>query len=326
MDILKQLQDIGELKENWNENGAKLFRTKHIDFARKVYGYFPPECPDIEVFPTARNSIQYEFENERYYVEIEIFSTYSSVWIMDRKIKETAYYEKLPNNFKGIAQIVNLLKLCNYNKITFISCDIMASGVNFALYSGSFNPPTKGHNHVVKKILQNEKFDFVMLAACNKEFLEKKQRKTDKICYTEEQRIRFLLEITYKNPNVLIYGIEDGYTINVLDKVAETFHNSKVSFVCGSDKIDEIKRWHRNQDLSENYGIIIITRQDDSIEEIKRKASHSFKQYEVVQITKYLTVSATQVREKIKKQENLDGYVCEEIMDILKAEKTYCVN
>ena len=58
------------LKDNWNGYGAKAFDKEFVDY-----------CLDIgnklylasQVFPTANNSIQFEYEVNGKYMEIEIF-------------------------------------------------------------------------------------------------------------------------------------------------------------------------------------------------------------------------------------------------------------
>ena len=65
------LQAISELSDNWNDNGASGFSMHLINLARDFLCALPFEPG---VFPTARDSIQFEYENSRGdYLEFEIF-------------------------------------------------------------------------------------------------------------------------------------------------------------------------------------------------------------------------------------------------------------
>lgn len=68
---LATLQEIADLQPNWNENGADSFSSDLIRFAASILEQLPVQ-PDV--FPTARNSIQLEFNNQKGdYLEFELF-------------------------------------------------------------------------------------------------------------------------------------------------------------------------------------------------------------------------------------------------------------
>ncbi|MBR6238246.1 MAG: hypothetical protein IKQ83_04275 [Lachnospiraceae bacterium] len=69
-DNLKKLKNIAELRENWNGNGAKPFSGSLIKKVRSLLEALPIQP---EVFPTALQTIQLEFDNARHdHMEIEI--------------------------------------------------------------------------------------------------------------------------------------------------------------------------------------------------------------------------------------------------------------
>lgn len=70
MDNLKKLNRIADLKDDWNLYGASSFSESLIEFCRNMLLKLNRQ-PDI--FPTANNSIQFEFKNKDDYLEIEIF-------------------------------------------------------------------------------------------------------------------------------------------------------------------------------------------------------------------------------------------------------------
>ena len=75
---LKRLEEIGNLPDGWNDSGARSFPAEFLTYVRCILSGLEVD-PDI--FPTARDSIQLEYDNTSGdYLEFEIFA--------DRKIKK----------------------------------------------------------------------------------------------------------------------------------------------------------------------------------------------------------------------------------------------
>lgn len=76
VDLLKSYQKISEIRnlaENWNGNGASKFSTELLDFVRNIIEKLARQ-PNI--FPTARESVQLEYENDvGDYLEFELFES-----------------------------------------------------------------------------------------------------------------------------------------------------------------------------------------------------------------------------------------------------------
>lgn len=67
----QQLNEIRQLRDGWNGNGASKFSEEILDTLQQILEKLPYE-PSI--FPTARGSIQLEFENSNAdYLEFELF-------------------------------------------------------------------------------------------------------------------------------------------------------------------------------------------------------------------------------------------------------------
>ena len=70
VDNLTKLKEISSLKYNWNGNGATPFSSKFIDRIRIILNYIEIQP---EIFPTACNSIQFEYDGpNNSYLELEI--------------------------------------------------------------------------------------------------------------------------------------------------------------------------------------------------------------------------------------------------------------
>lgn len=69
-EIIGKIEYIKSLKNNWNGYGTKPISESIINKALKLIKELKP-IP--EVFPTGRDSIQFEWEKDELYLEMEIF-------------------------------------------------------------------------------------------------------------------------------------------------------------------------------------------------------------------------------------------------------------
>lgn len=102
---LKKLKGISDLKDNWNDNNAKKFSPELISIVKNILENIV-EQP--EIFPTANNSIQMEYELiDNSYLEFEIFE--DKIICLEVPQRNYSKYKEqiVPNDIKIINNIVN---------------------------------------------------------------------------------------------------------------------------------------------------------------------------------------------------------------------------
>lgn len=102
---LKKLKGISDLKDNWNDNNAKKFSSGLISIVKNILENIV-EQP--EIFPTANNSIQMEYELiDNSYLEFEIFE--DKIICLEVPQRNYSKYKEqiIPNDIKIINNIVN---------------------------------------------------------------------------------------------------------------------------------------------------------------------------------------------------------------------------
>ena len=141
MNSKEKIEEFKKFTKGWNGYDADPI---DIDIINKAI-YLDSLIPfDTFVAPTAANSIQFEFEKDDYYLEIEIKKDSLNIF---EKSNENENEKVLEFGTKGIIEVLNYIKLFHKEKID-----------NIAVFSGAFNPPTKAHYHVMKKIIENSCF------------------------------------------------------------------------------------------------------------------------------------------------------------------------
>ena len=71
MNLIEQLDSISSLGDDWNANRAKSFSPELITKCKHIA--VPLENCGFSVFPTGRDSTQFEKETDGEYIEIEVF-------------------------------------------------------------------------------------------------------------------------------------------------------------------------------------------------------------------------------------------------------------
>lgn len=102
---LKKLKEISDLKDNWNDNNAKKFSSELIFVVKNILENIV-EQP--EIFPTANNSIQMEYELiDNSYLEFEIFEDKIICLEVPQRNYSKHKEQIIPNDIKIINNIVN---------------------------------------------------------------------------------------------------------------------------------------------------------------------------------------------------------------------------
>lgn len=102
--------DIDEfllLESNWNDNQAESFDNNIILNAKSFLEFIKELSNDISVFPTARKSIQFEYEHKDVYCEAEIFIDNVTIFATNRRNRKI---RKNINGYEYIENSSNLFK------------------------------------------------------------------------------------------------------------------------------------------------------------------------------------------------------------------------
>jgi len=184
-----------------------------------------------------------------------------------------------------------------------------------AVFGGSFNPPTKAHIDLAKQILDKidsvEKVIFVPVSTkYNKNGLA-----------PDEVRYNMLQKICNNYKNIEVSSIEldttrQLYTIETLKIIQKQYPNNEICFVIGTDNLKELESWYTSDILLDNFKVIVLERDEDSIDNIIKndeflnKYKNSFIKLKNIE---KIELSSSYIRELIKNKKSIKGLVPEEI-------------
>ncbi|WP_162140323.1 nicotinate (nicotinamide) nucleotide adenylyltransferase [Haploplasma axanthum] len=177
------------------------------------------------------------------------------------------------------------------------------------VYGGSFNPPTKAHYEIVKKLLNEFRDSKVIIVPVGdtyfkKELIDFKIRKE-------------MLKIVFNtNPNVEINDIEyykpfDGTlkTLLSLEQVYENLH-----LVIGADNLVNFDKWINYEEILKKYPLIIIKRNKQDVNELIKKYLYLKPKYQVIEFNN--EANSTAIRNNVHEHKDwLDRNVYQYIKD-----------
>ncbi|MBR1545524.1 MAG: nicotinate (nicotinamide) nucleotide adenylyltransferase [Prevotella sp.] len=171
------------------------------------------------------------------------------------------------------------------------------------IFGGSFNPIHCGHIALAKEILRQTELEEIWLMVSPQNPL--KQESSDLL----DDDLRFRLA---QKALTDIEGIEacdyefhlpkPSYTWNTLQHLREDYPDSAFTLLIGGDNWDRFDRWYHWKDILRNHDVIVYPR-DGQVGTIEADL---------------LPVSSTEIRERVRRGESIEGLVPDNIIDEVK--------
>lgn len=165
-------------------------------------------------------------------------------------------------------------------------------------FGGCFNPVTNAHIDLIKNVIKQEKLDKVYFVPMGDLYPKK-----DLIALAD--RIK-MLKLAFKNEeklDILSISNKDKKTdaIDTFKIIDKMFPEDERFFIMGSDNYEKIATWKKSEDLINNYHYIVLDRENGNMKNI----------------------SSSEVREKIKQNENIEELVPKSVSEYIKQKNLY---
>ena len=192
--------------------------------------------------------------------------------------------------------------------------------MKIGVFGGSFNPPHKMHLKIGLDLVNKQYVDKVIYVPTGSKYKYKNNLLPDK------NRLE-MLEILTKTQEYLDvndYELKDEvvYTCETLAYFKELYPNDEIYFICGADNLSYIDKWKNGEEILNNYKIIAMKRKGEDIEELLKK----FVDYQnniIVADVEQQDVSSTDIREKLKNNENVLDVLDKDVYEYIRKNKLY---
>lgn len=186
--------------------------------------------------------------------------------------------------------------------------------MKLGFFGGSFNPPTIAHYNLINQALHQYNFDKVYFVPVNNYYPKSNLIEIEK-------RIEMLNLLCQKEEKIEILDIEKQIdkrleAIDIFKIIEKQYNNNEIFFFIGEDNYKKMHNWKNYNELQQ-YNYIIFQRDDSKELEIKQENITYMKNSE------NLKISSTEIREKIKNNENISNLVTKEIEEYILKNKLY---
>lgn len=192
--------------------------------------------------------------------------------------------------------------------------------MKIGVFGGSFNPPHKMHLNIGTELINRHYVDKVVYVPTGSKYKYKNNLLPD------NNRLEMLEILTNKYPDLSVndYELKDQvvYTYQTLAYFKELYPNDDIYFICGADNLSYIDKWMNGEEILRNYKIVAMKRKGEDILELVEK----FKEYKeniIVADVEQQDISSTDIREKIKNNENVLDVLDKDVYEYIRKNNLY---
>lgn len=193
-----------------------------------------------------------------------------------------------------------------------------------AICGGSFNPPTKAHIEMIKKVGSLNYIDKTLILPVGDFY-----KKEDLI--SVNHRINMLNTVFKDMDNFIVSDLEAKSnkqlkTLESLELIKAKYPQSDIAFVMGADNLIDIKNWYKYEKILSEFNFIVFDRDDlnalDIInnDNVLSKYRHRFF---IERLNIENGISSTKVRNLIKENKEYSKYLQNDVYKYIKENKLY---
>ena len=194
--------------------------------------------------------------------------------------------------------------------------------MKLCVFQGTFNPIHNAHIRMANFVSENYDYDKILLipAYCPP------HKKTD--LNFSIHRLNMVNLVAKSFPSFEVSDIEykrkgTSYTYYTIKNLYSKYEiEGKIGFIIGTDAFDKIESWHRIEELKQLVKFIVFIREDnfDSTSyNYLRDEGFDFE----FQTLSFEDLSSSQLRDKIKKHENIENLVTEKVKEYITKNGLY---
>lgn len=278
-----------------------IFKFEDIDQSTiyRILAIF--ENKNIIIKVIIENKIYYKINNDDHKHFIECINCHQKLELKEcpyNNINLHGFIINKEENIKGIC------KNCQNNKI--------------GIFVGSFNPPTKAHYEIGKKLVNEEIINKIIYIPCD----NKKKKNLINI----NHRFNMLKEMI-KNDSLMDvdrFKVEDkdkSFNYNDLKRLKDKYLGD-LYIIIGSDNLCDLINWNNYKEMLNNYYFIVINRDNNNDLDVIVKDYKEYK-HKFILINYHNNISSTHVRNILNENGNIDDFLCKKVFDYIKNNNLY---
>ncbi len=123
------------------------------------------------------------------------------------------------------------------------------------IFSGSFDPPHKGHIHISKIFLKKLKLKKLIWSVSKKNPLLKK-----KYYYSHRERLILSKKISNSIKKIIVTNYDKKYSYQLIDLIQKKYKSSQIYFLIGSDNVKSFHKWKKFLQIINVCTLVVVNR------------------------------------------------------------------
>lgn len=194
--------------------------------------------------------------------------------------------------------------------------------MKLCVFQGTFNPIHKAHLRIAKYALENFALEKILFIPAHnpphKSILkDSPQSRYEMVKLAIQNQVGFeISDIEYKKT-------DKSYTYLTIKELYKTYKiEDKIKFIIGTDAFEKIETWYESDKLKELVEFIIFSRENnfnsEKFEYLKQKGYNY-----TIQNLSFSDISSTELRKKIKNNEDVSEYLTKEVKEFIDKNGLY---
>lgn len=198
--------------------------------------------------------------------------------------------------------------------------------MRLGVIGGTFNPIHNGHLYIASEALRLLKLDKIIFIPAGNPPHKQEEKITDAII--RSQMVKAAVG-DYSHFEVSDYEVNKrtySYTYETLEYLKRLYKEAEIFFITGADCLINLYSWKKVPEILELCNFVVLSRSGYSKEELemqKHKVLEDFKGNIILLDLEELNISSTDIRNRIKNEQEYKFFVPEKVYGLIEALNLY---
>lgn len=199
--------------------------------------------------------------------------------------------------------------------------------MRIGIFGGAFNPVHNGHINLAKSYFESLSLDKLLIVPT-----ANPPHKTAVGLASEDDRLN-MLSLAFKDmdkvelSDIEFQREEKSYTYDTIKELRKIYPNDELFLIIGDDQFLSFDKWYKYKELLSEVVLCTAAREENKREEIIDFAETLLSKNQNYFLADFepVVVSSSEIREKIKKNEDISALVPAEVSEYIKDKGLYIV-
>lgn len=189
------------------------------------------------------------------------------------------------------------------------------------ILGGSFNPIHNGHIKIAEEVKKQLELDDILFIPTGSA-----PHKDNSLFASKEHRynmVNLAVNSKFSVSDIEIKNDKVCYTVDTMSAIKKLYPNDKLYYIIGADSLVDFMKWREPLKLFEMLSIVVVDRDGTDIDAVAEEYRQEYCADITVCHMDRIDISATQIRENLKKHNKTCGLVPQAVEEYIVKHRLY---